>query len=69
MSLICVQCALKSLLEHQTPTPFDETPEEHLARVHPNPEVTRLEREQLNEAFRAVIANELHSAPEDMEES
>ena len=45
--MLCIQCAMRALLKGE-PTPmFDETPEEHQRRVHPDPFATRLERLEL----------------------
>jgi len=45
---VCVQCAMKALLEGRLTTlQFEETPEEHMARVHPDPVATRRERLEL----------------------
>lgn len=45
MPLVCMQCAIKALaLGEPLPPPTDETPEAHLARVHPNPDDTARER-------------------------
>lgn len=44
MALLCVNCALQAMLENRPPPRFDESPEEHLRRVHPDPHVARQER-------------------------
>lgn len=44
---ICVQCALRAFCEDIPAPIFDETPEEHRAKYHPDPESTRIEREML----------------------
>jgi hypothetical protein len=48
---ICAHCALKAALKGQTPEPFAEGPDEHLARVHPDPEQTMRERDDLQRQF------------------
>lgn len=47
MPTLCIQCAMRAILEDRQPPVFEETPEEHRARVHPNLEDTRHEREEL----------------------
>jgi len=45
---VCIQCAMKAMAEgKKPPPPFDETPEEHLRRVHPDPVQTATERAAL----------------------
>jgi hypothetical protein len=44
---MCLQCALRALVANQTPETFDETPEAHLARVHPDAEACQQERRDL----------------------
>ena len=48
---ICAHCALKAALAGKTPEPFQEEPEEHLARVHPDAEATARERDELQRRF------------------
>lgn len=45
--LVCIQCALKALVEGQPPPRFNETPDAHLARVHPNARLSIEERQEL----------------------
>jgi len=47
MTLICIQCGMAALLKNETPPTFDETEEEHMRRVHPDPVATQLERREL----------------------
>jgi len=50
--LLCLQCLLKAYLAGAAYPPcFDETRDEHLARVHPDPEATRRERVALEAEF------------------
>ena len=52
MPLVCVQCSMRALV-NETPVPtFDETPEQHAARCHPDPVETLRERKELEAAFR-----------------
>ncbi len=47
MPTMCIQCAMRALLEDKPSPTFDETPEEHQLRVHPDLAATRLERQDL----------------------
>ena len=47
MTLACIQCSLKALAEGRKPETFDETAEEHMKRMHPDPVATHKEREEL----------------------
>lgn len=47
MPTLCVQCAMRAILEDRKPPVFEETPEEHARRVHPDQEETQHEREEL----------------------
>lgn len=49
MSTFCIQCAMKAMVDHQIPPTFEESPEEHLRRVHPDPAATQAERKVLEE--------------------
>ena len=51
MPTMCIQCAMKALLEGKTPEHFDEEPEAHMRRVHPDPEATQRERQELERAL------------------
>lgn len=60
MTTICLQCAMKAMVEHKLQLPaepvvFDETMAEHIARVHPDLEATRRERQQLEADLRALL--------------
>lgn len=48
---ICAHCALKAALAGKAAEPFQEGPEEHLARVHPDPVETQRERDELQQRF------------------
>jgi hypothetical protein len=49
MPLICIQCSMRALLKDMPTPTFEETNEEHMARMHPNPMATKLERLELEE--------------------
>lgn len=54
MMTICIQCAMKAMLAGEPPpAPFNETPEAHLARLHPDPIATKAERKVLEAALAA----------------
>lgn len=46
---ICIQCALRAVVAGKDPATarFDEEPEEHLLRCHPDPLATMRERAEL----------------------
>ena len=47
MPTMCIQCAMRAMLKDE-PTPmFDETPEEHQRRAHPDLAATQIERQEL----------------------
>jgi hypothetical protein len=52
MPVICIQCAMRALLNDEPPPMFDETSEEHRRRVHPDPTVTQIERRDLEARLR-----------------
>lgn len=54
---ICIQCALKALAEGSAADRgiFDETVEAHIARCHPDPEVTLEERRRLIKLLEDVL--------------
>lgn len=54
--LVCIQCALERLAAGDlTPATFDETPEQHMARVHPVG-VSRHTRAEVEQAAAKMIA-------------
>jgi hypothetical protein len=53
-ALCCVQCSLKALLDGELPPVFAESPEAHMARVHPDPEATHRERLALEARLVAI---------------
>lgn len=44
---VCIQCAMRAMLAGTPPPVFDETPDEHAKRAHPDPLATYRERQQL----------------------
>jgi hypothetical protein len=52
---VCIQCAMRAMVAGQPPPTFDETPEAHAARVHPDPRETQRERQQLEAQLAAMI--------------
>lgn len=50
--MVCLQCTLKAILEGQTPQWIEDTPEEHMRKVHPDPELTQMERVRLEAQYR-----------------
>ena len=55
MATACIQCSLRAMVENRKPPVFDETPEAHMARCHPDPEATARERGELEAAMRAKL--------------
>ena len=53
--LACIHCSMKALLDGKPSPVFDETPEEHMARAHPDMEATIRERAELTERFAAMV--------------
>lgn len=47
MSTLCIQCALKAVVNGEQPQVFDEEPEEHAAKYHPDPVAVQRERVEL----------------------
>jgi len=57
---VCIQCHMRAMAAgEKPPPPFDESPEEHLVRVHPDPVETAKERAVLLDRLQAqwVAAN------------
>lgn len=52
MTILCIQCAMKAMLDGIEPPYFDETVEEHFRRVHFDPEATARERRRLEQRLR-----------------
>lgn len=47
----CIQCSLRAMVAGEPAPYFDETPEEHMARVHPDLDATQRERRELEAAI------------------
>lgn len=47
MPTVCIQCSMRAMLKDETPPTFTETMEEHMRRVHPDPQATQAERREL----------------------
>jgi hypothetical protein len=47
MPTICVQCAMEAALKGEPCPSFDEEPDEHGRRVHPDPVKTQARRNEL----------------------
>jgi len=47
MPTMCIQCAMRAMLIDEPSPTFDETPEEHQRRVHPDLTATQIERREL----------------------
>lgn len=45
--LMCIQCSMRAMLKDEPSPTFDETLEEHMRRVHPDPVATQAERREL----------------------
>ena len=58
MPTICLQCSMKALLAGQQPPTFDEEPDVHQKRVHPDLEETLRERRPLELQLAAKLQNE-----------
>jgi len=55
MTTVCIQCAMRAMLNDEPPAAFEETPEEHQRRVHPDLAATQRERGELERALAAKI--------------
>lgn len=47
--LVCLQCSMKAMLAGEPAPVFDETPEAHMLRCHPDPYQTYRERQMLEQ--------------------
>ena len=55
MPLVCIQCAMKAMVEGKQPPTFEETNEEHMAKYHPDPAATQRERVELERKAEALL--------------
>lgn len=60
MPTLCVQCSLRAFVEGRASVMFDEDPEEHRARFHPDPEETRRERVELERIAAQMLGLDNH---------
>lgn len=58
--MVCIQCSMRALVKGETPPTFDETAIEHLLRVHPDPDATRAERQELMRQLTEKLRGENH---------
>jgi hypothetical protein len=56
MPLVCIQCAMRALLDGEPPPTFDDTTEEHMRKYHPDPEATQRERRAMEAELTARFA-------------
>jgi hypothetical protein len=65
MKTACVQCALEAFVttddaaELRRLSVFDETPEQHRERVHPDPQVTHTRRRELEKLFAQKMGGQM----------
>jgi hypothetical protein len=55
MPTVCIQCSMRAMLAGTPPPIFEETPEAHAARAHPDPLATYRERQQLEAQIAAML--------------
>lgn len=55
MPTMCVQCAMRALLNDEPPTLFDQEPEAHRRQFHPDPVATQIEREELERQLKQKL--------------
>jgi hypothetical protein len=55
MVTICLQCAMKALLDGKPQQVFDETVEAHMRRAHPDPLGAKRERRWLERRLREKL--------------
>ena len=54
--IICIQCAMEAMIAGQQYTgSHDATPELHMKRVHPDPQVTQARRGELEKQIAKLI--------------
>lgn len=53
--MMCVHCTLRALVKCESVPTFDETPQEHIDRCHPNAEETERERKALETAMDSYL--------------
>lgn len=55
MPTLCIQCSMRAMVSGEPPPMFDEKPEEHQARVHPDQEAVQRERVELGRKLEQMI--------------
>lgn len=58
MPTMCIQCAMRALANNEPVPTFDETPEQHAARAHPDQAATLRERQELEKLLASKIKPE-----------
>lgn len=58
--LVCLQCAMKALVEGREEAAIEETVEAHMARRHPDPVACHAEREDLEDKLALLVHDRLH---------
>jgi hypothetical protein len=53
--LVCIECALRAVVEGKDPPRFNESPEEHMRRVHPDGGAQGADRAKLERAAMEAI--------------
>lgn len=59
MPTLCVQCAMRALVDGKPVPTFEETPEEHQRRCHPDLRATQKERIELEKRLEITSAMRL----------
>lgn len=55
MPIMCIQCAMRALLNGEPTPTFDQTAHEHMAQYHPDPEAALKERGELEQRLEAKM--------------
>ena len=58
MPTVCIQCSLRALVRGERSPVFDESPEAHQQRVHPDLIATQRERRELEAQLTARLEQE-----------
>lgn len=56
---ICIQCSMEALVKGEKPSVFSESMEEHMQRVHPDPEAMVARRAVLEAELQAKLEQEI----------
>lgn len=56
MPTLCLQCAMRALLNGEPAPAFEEEPVDHMKRAHPDPQATIRERQELEDRLRKRLA-------------